>query len=118
MAKIEMVSDVVVPLVVTGVNIGTRAYDVSKNKAGIMSYQSIAGILGVGIGYGMQLTSKRPDMAKIGNRLGVASFPAMGVAIYDWILAATKGTTARTGAQVRTVGIQADPLLQYRKGGI
>jgi len=120
MAKIEMVNDVVVPLVVTGVNIGARAYDVSKAKIGIMSYQSLAGILGVGIGYGLQLTSKKPEMAKLGNRLGVASFPAMGVAIYDWVLAATKGTTANTGARTaaRTVGIQADPLLQYRKGGI
>ena len=119
MAKIEMVNDVVVPLVVTGVNIGARAYDVSKAKIGIMSYQSLAGILGVGIGYGLQLTSKKPEMAKLGNRLGVASFPAMGVAIFDWIKDATKGTTANTGRTgARTVGIQADPLLQYRKGGI
>jgi len=119
MAKIEVMNDVVVPLVVTGVNIGARAYDTKSGKMGIMSYQSLAGILGVGIGYGLQITSKNPDRAKLGNRLGVASFPVMGVAVYEWIKSATKGTTGQkafTGA--RSIGIQADPLLQYRKGGI
>jgi len=115
--KVEMVNDVVVPLVVTAVNIGARAYDVRSGKVGIMAYQPIAAMLGVAVGYGMQLTAKNERQAKLGNRIGVASFPTMGVAIYDWILAATKGTTARaTGT--RTVGIQADPLLQYRKGAI
>lgn len=115
--KVEMVNDVVVPLVVTGVAVGTRAYDASKAKIGIMSFQSLAGIIGVIGGYGLQITSKNPDRAKLGNRIGVASFPTMGVAIYDWILSATKGTTAHaTGA--RSVSVQADPLLQYRKGGI
>ena len=117
MAKIEMVNDVVVPLVITGVNIGTRAYDVKKAKSGsIMSYQSLAAMAGVAVGYGLQLTSKNPERAKLGNRIGVASFPAMGVAIYDWIIASTKGTSAPVGA--RSIGVQADPLLQYRKGGI
>lgn len=117
MAKIEMVNDVAVPLVVTAVNIGARAYDTKKNKMGVMSYQSLAGIAGVAIGYGLQLTSKDPSKAKMGNRLGVASFPVMGVAVYEWIKSATAGTVpSRAGA--RSIGIQADPLLGYRKGGI
>ena len=116
MAKIEMVNDVVVPLVVTGLNIGARAFDVRKGKTGIMAYQPLVAMAGVAAGYGLQLTAKNPERAKIGNRLAVASFPAMGVAIYDWIVLATKGTSAPVGA--RAIGVQADPLLQYRKGGI
>jgi len=119
MAKIEVMNDVVVPLVVTGVNIGARAYDTKSGKMrGIMSYQSLAGILGVGIGYGLQITSKNSDRAKLGNRLGVASFPVMGVAVYEWIKSATAGTTTASRTGARSIGIQADPLLQYRKGGI
>jgi hypothetical protein len=75
-------------------------------------------MLGVAVGYGLQLTSKNPDRAKLGNRLGVASFPAAGVAIYKWIKDATAAGTVPSRAAARTVGIQADPLLQYRKGGI
>lgn len=113
--KVEAMNDVLVPAVVTAVNIGARAYDVRAGKTGIMAYQPLAGILGVALGYGLQLTSKNPERAKLGNRIGVASFPTMGVAIYDWIRSAT---ATPSGTTARTVGIQADPLLQYRKGGI
>ncbi len=112
--KVEMVSDVVVPAIVTGVNIGARAYDVRTGKTGIMAYQPLAGLLGVAVGYGMQMTAKSQDRAKIGNRIAVASFPAAGVAVYDWIRAATSRTTT-TAARV---AVQADPLLQYKRGGI
>ena len=115
--KVEVLSDVMVPLGVTAVNIGARAFDVRKGKTGIMAYQPLAGMLGVAAGYAMQAMGKTEKTAKIGNRIAVASFPAAGVAIYDWILSATSKTTTTTTA-ARTVGVSADPLLQYRKGSI
>lgn len=117
MAKIEMVNDVMVPLGVTAANIAARAYDIRQKKNGVMAYQPLVAMAGVAVGYALQLTSKNPEKAKTGNRIAVASFPTMGVAIYDWIVAATAGTTT-SRTQARTITVQGDPLLGYKKGGI
>ncbi len=115
--KVEIMSDVMVPLGVTVANVASRAFDTKKGKVGIMAYQPIVAMVGTIGGYVGQVMSKKQETAKICNRLAVASFPAMGVAVYDWIREATAAPTgSRTGS--RTVSVQADPLLQYRQGGI
>lgn len=113
MAKINLLEDVGVPLAVTAVSLGLRSSGKSEK------YQPIVGVVSVAAGYFMQMTGRAPV---IGNRLAVASFPAAAIGIYDWARGAmSKGTTSRAGGRAvsaRTMSISADPLLQYRKGGL
>ena len=115
--KVEIVSDVMVPLAVTAANVGATAYDIRNGKTGWKAASTTISMLGMIGGYVGQVMSKKESQAKMFNRLAVASFPAAGVAIYTWIKEAT-AAPAGEKARVRSISVQADPLLQYRTGGI
>lgn len=118
MAKVEIMSDVMVPLAVTAANVGAVAYDVRNNKTGWRAASTSIAMIGTIGGYIGQIMSKKESQAKIFNRLAVASFPAAGVAIYSWIKEATAAPTGASARVGRSVQVQADPLLQYKTGGI
>lgn len=119
--NLEIVPDIIVPLVVSGANIAGGVYDIGAGINRKYKVQPIIGVAGVAIGLFGTMTGR---MDKFAKPLLHASMPAAALGIYQWVKSAsapagTKGLGGTAGlGGMRSVNVQADNMLQYKKGGL